>query len=162
MSARVIPENSLITLSTGKELLSWSISLPNLFFLPFRVPENCAHSVVTHPTDPPPRPTKISPRPHSQLNSGTVVVNPSKDIAEAVYHYLKTSDKVPTFAFPDQDLLSAFFEGKWRPIPWYYNALKALRHVHPKEWSDDEVRCVHYIFPEKPWQRRVDSPEVEE
>lgn len=126
------------------------------------IPANCAHSAVIHPTDPPPHPSESSPRPYGQLNSGTVVVNPSRDKAKEVYDYLNTSDKIATFTFPDQDLLSAFFQGKWRPIRWYYNALKTLRHVHPNEWSDEEVRCVHYIFPEKPWQRRVDPQEVQQ
>lgn len=126
-----------------------------------RVPENCAHSAIAHPTALPPSPTEESPRPYSQLNSGTVVLNPSKRLAHAVYHYLSTSDEVSTFSFPDQDLLSAFFKGRWRPIHWYYNALKTLRSLHPQEWSDDEVRCVHYIFPDKPWQRRAMSVESE-
>ncbi|KAK2461820.1 hypothetical protein APHAL10511_006283 [Amanita phalloides] len=123
-------------------------------------PDNCAHSAVTHPTASPPSPTKGNLRPYSQLNSGTVVINPSKHIAREIYNYLATSKDVSTFSFPDQDLLAAFFKGKWRPIRWYYNALKTLRHLHPQEWSDDEVRCVHYIFPDKPWQRRVTSEEL--
>ncbi|KAF8622224.1 hypothetical protein AX15_007165 [Amanita polypyramis BW_CC] len=126
------------------------------------IPENCAHSAVTRPTDLPPTPTDESPRPHGQLNSGTVILNPSKYVAHEIYHYLDTSDLVPTFSFADQDLLAVFFKGKWRPIQWYYNALKTLRILHPREWSDDEVRCVHYIFPEKPWQRRIPSLEMEE
>ena len=91
-----------------------------------------------------------------------MVLNPSKHVAREIYHYLDTSDKVPTFSFADQDLLAEFFKGKWRPIHWYYNALKTLRHLHPEEWRDDEVRCVHYIFPEKPWQRRIAPSEMEE
>jgi hypothetical protein len=137
------------------------ISFPRLRFSP-RIPENCPHSAVAVPTAAPPSPADGNPRPYSLLNSGTVVLNPSKHLAHEVYHYLSTSDKVPTFSFPDQDLLAAFFKGKWRPIHWYYNALKTLRNLHPQEWSDDEVRCVHYIFPDKPWQKRVMSVESEE
>ena len=43
----------------------------------------------------------------------------------------------------------------WRPLPWYYNALRTLRVVHPHLWSDEEVRCVHYILADKPWMERV-------
>ncbi|KAF8640458.1 hypothetical protein AX17_000122 [Amanita inopinata Kibby_2008] len=126
------------------------------------IPENCAHAAVTHPTALPPPVTETSPRPYTQLNSGLVVLNPSKEIASAIYDFLDTSSEVASFAFPDQDLLTAYFEGKWRPIHWYYNALKTLRDIHPNEWSDDEVRCVHYILPDKPWHRRVIAPELEE
>ncbi|EDR15646.1 glycosyltransferase family 8 protein [Laccaria bicolor S238N-H82] len=123
------------------------------------IPENCAHTAVTHPGALPPPATPETPRPYHQLNSGTVVLNPSKELLDAIVHFLQTSDKIATFSFPDQDLLTAFFEGKWRPISWYYNALRTLRFVHPQEWSDEEVRCLHYILPDKPWQSRVTPPD---
>lgn len=66
-----------------------------------------------------------------------------------------TSPLVPTFAFPDQDLLAAFFKGRWKPLPWCYNALKTLRVIHKPLWRDEEVRCLHYILAEKPWQKRI-------
>ncbi|KAG5654789.1 hypothetical protein H0H81_003797 [Sphagnurus paluster] len=97
----------------------------------------------------------------SQLNSGTVVLNPSGDLSNSIVHFLWNHDKVSEFAFPDQDLLTAFFSGRWKPIPWYYNALRTLRYTHPDEWSDDEVRCVHYILPDKPWHSRVTPLELE-
>jgi len=119
------------------------------------IPANCAHTANTHPLALPPIATDATPRPYSQLNSGTVVLNPSKELSEAVVQFLLTTDKIAEFSFPDQDLLTAFFKGKWKPIPWYYNALKTLRSIHPNEWRDDEVRCLHYILPDKPWQSRV-------
>ncbi|PFH54590.1 glycosyltransferase family 8 protein [Amanita thiersii Skay4041] len=124
------------------------------------IPENCAHSTVPHPTALPPAPANTAPRPYSQLNGGTVVLNPSKDTATAVYEFLNTCDKVPSFSFPDQDFLTVFFAGKWKPLPWYYNALKTMRHLHPNCWSDDEVRCVHYILPDKPWHMRITPSEL--
>jgi len=123
------------------------------------IPANCAHTAVRHPTALPPPATDSTPRPYSQLNSGTVVLNPSKKLAEGIVHFLSTHDKISEFSFPDQDLLTAFFKGKWTPISWYYNALRTLRYIHPDEWSDDEVRCLHYILPDKPWQSRVTPPE---
>ncbi|RDB29377.1 Galactinol synthase 2 [Hypsizygus marmoreus] len=125
------------------------------------IPENCAHTAVTHPAALPPPATEDTPRPYSQLNSGTVVINPSKELSEAIIHFLSTHDKIAEFSFPDQDLLTAFFKGRWKPISWYYNALRTLRFVHPDEWSDDEVRCLHYILPDKPWQSRVTPKESE-
>jgi lipopolysaccharide biosynthesis glycosyltransferase len=62
---------------------------------------------------------------------------------------------VPTFSFPDQDLLAEFFRGKWKPLPWVYNALKTLRVTHKTLWRDEEVRCLHYILADKPWKARV-------
>ncbi|KAG5648092.1 hypothetical protein DXG03_007127 [Asterophora parasitica] len=126
-----------------------------------RIPANCAHTEVRHPTALPPPATETTPRPYGQLNSGTVVLNPSKHLSEAIVHFLSTHDKIAEFSFPDQDLLTAFFKGNWKPISWYYNALRTLRYVHPNEWSDDEVRCLHYILPDKPWQSRITPHESE-
>jgi len=52
-------------------------------------------------------------------------------------------------------LLAAYFKGKWRPLPWYYNALKSLRVIHPQLWDEKEVRCLHYILKDKPWEART-------
>ncbi|KAG8219910.1 glycosyltransferase family 8 protein [Butyriboletus roseoflavus] len=120
-------------------------------------PENCAYTPLSHPTGLT-APTQISnksPRPHSQLNSGLVVLNPSAELAQAVYNHLHTSPLVPTWSFPDQDLLSDFFKGKWKPLPWCYNALKTLMLIHKPLWRDEEIRCLHYILADKPWHARV-------
>ncbi|KAJ7235890.1 nucleotide-diphospho-sugar transferase [Mycena haematopus] len=102
------------------------------------------------------------PRPHGQLNSGTVVLEPSLELAKSLYHFLATDERVATWSFPDQDLLTAFFHGKWTSLPWYYNALRTLRTIHPQMWDDDVARCVHYILADKPWQVKLeDSKEFE-
>ncbi|PSR85831.1 hypothetical protein PHLCEN_2v5307 [Hermanssonia centrifuga] len=117
------------------------------------IPANCPHTSVQHPggLTSPPRITESSPRTYTLLNSGTVVLHPSKELAESVIHYLSTSPLVPTFSFPDQDLLAAHFAGRWKVLPWCYNALKTLREIHKPLWRDDEVRCLHYILHDKPW-----------
>ncbi|PCH33510.1 glycosyltransferase family 8 protein [Wolfiporia cocos MD-104 SS10] len=117
------------------------------------IPENCAHTSMVHPTalTSPPVITESSPRPYHLLNSGTVVLNPSSELFAAIRHFLSTSPLVPTFSFPDQDLLAAFFRGKWKSLPWCYNALKTLRVIHKPMWRDEEVRCLHYILADKPW-----------
>ncbi|GBE77924.1 nucleotide-diphospho-sugar transferase [Sparassis latifolia] len=119
------------------------------------VPANCAHTSMVHPEalSSPPTITESSPRPYTQLNSGTVVLHPSHELSEGLKHFLSTSPLVPTFSFPDQDLLSAFFKGKWKPLPWCYNALKPLRLIHKPMWRDEEVRCLHYILKDKPWHQ---------
>lgn len=117
------------------------------------IPENCAYTAVAHPTaltDP----TQIlptSPRPYKLLNSGLVVLHPSKELSDSLTHFLETSPLVPTFSFPDQDLLAAYFEGRWKVLPWCYNALKTLREIHKPLWRDEEIRCLHYILHDKPW-----------
>jgi len=131
-----------------------------LMYTPYRVPENCAYTPLVHPTAIG-RPTDItpqSPRPHNLLNSGLVVINPSIGLAQSVYNYLHTSPLVPTFSFPDQDLLAALFHGRWKPLPWVYNALKTLRVIHKPLWRDEEIRCLHYILHDKPWHARVGEP----
>ena len=45
-------------------------------------------------------------------------------------------------------------------MPWVYNALKTLRVVHKNLWRDDEVRCLHYILTDKPWNARVQEGDV--
>jgi lipopolysaccharide biosynthesis glycosyltransferase len=84
-----------------------------------------------------------------------VVLNPSPDLADSLKHYLSTSPLVPTFSFPDQDLLAAYFRGKWKPLPYIYNALKTLRVVHKPLWRDEEVKCLHYILSDKPWHAKL-------
>ncbi|CAL1696128.1 unnamed protein product [Somion occarium] len=117
------------------------------------IPENCAYSSVVHPTGiiNPPVITDSSPRPYKQLNSGLVILTPSLELANDIHRFLMTSPLVSTFAFPDQDLLAAYFEGRWKVLPYVYNALKTLRVIHKPLWRDEEVRCLHYIFHEKPW-----------
>jgi lipopolysaccharide biosynthesis glycosyltransferase len=88
-----------------------------------------------------------------------VILNPSKTLAASITQFLYTSDKISEWSFPDQDLLSEFFKGKWRPIPWYFNALRTLHNVHPRLWSINEIRCLHYILPDKPWHSRITPPE---
>jgi len=121
------------------------------------IPENCAHTPMVHPTalTDPTAITESSPRPYGLLNSGLVVLNPSAETFTALTHFLFTSPLVPTFSFPDQDLLAAFFKGRWKPLPWCYNALKTLRVIHKPLWRDEEIRCLHYILDDKPWQARV-------
>jgi lipopolysaccharide biosynthesis glycosyltransferase len=89
------------------------------------------------------------------LNSGTVVLNPSEEAMSGLAHFLSTSPLVSSFSFPDQDLLATFYKGRWKPLPWCYNALKTLRKVHKPLWRDEEVRCLHYILAIKPWQTKV-------
>ena len=83
-----------------------------------------------------------------------LVLRPSIPQMETLRRFLEESPLVPTFAFPDQDLLSEVYRGRWKPLPYIYNALKPLRTIHSKLWRDEEVKNVHYIFAEKPWHKK--------
>lgn len=115
-----------------------------------RKPENCAYS---HPINPPPM-RNDNPRAYGLLNSGLVVCNPSEKLYGDIERFLNEDPRVETFQFPDQDLLATFFEGRWRPLPYYYNALKTLRTIHRPLWNDEDVKCLHYILSDKPWTYR--------
>ncbi|KAJ3558036.1 hypothetical protein NM688_g1145 [Phlebia brevispora] len=117
------------------------------------IPQNCAHSSVKHPEalTQPFEITPSSPRTHRLLNSGSIVLTPSHDLAQDIRKFLQESPLVPTFQFPDQDLLAAYFYGRWKVLPWCYNALKTLREIHKPLWRDEEIRCLHYILHDKPW-----------
>ncbi|KAL2815233.1 nucleotide-diphospho-sugar transferase [Aspergillus cavernicola] len=88
------------------------------------------------------------------LNSGLLVVKPSLTAYTRIQEFLDTPEKVDSYTFPDQELLSEAFEGRWVPLPYVYNALKTMRvvGVHSVFWRDEEVKNVHYIFAVKPWQ----------
>ncbi|KAH8146341.1 uncharacterized protein LAJ45_09534 [Morchella importuna] len=116
-------------------------------------PQNCAYTGLKHPKalTNPREVTPESIRTHHLLNSGLVVFHPSNMLYAAIVEFLFTDPRVPTFGFPDQDLLSVFFKNKFKPIGWQYNALKTMSYEHRDMWSDFEVRNLHFIC-EKPWK----------
>ncbi|PBP21998.1 glycosyl transferase family protein [Diplocarpon rosae] len=122
------------------------------------VPANCAYTGLTDPSclsAPAPVPAAgAGPPTHALLNSGLFVCTPYAALWDEVRRFLATDPRVEHFIFPDQDLLAAFFRGRWRPLGYQYNALKTMRYWHPAMWRDDEVRNLHYIV-DKPWRARV-------
>jgi len=126
------------------------------------IPKNCGYTPLVHPSSldhgTPILPD--SPRCYGLLNSGLVVLTPSKKVMHELEDFLANSPLVPEFKFPDQDLLAAVFKGRWQPLPWKYNALKTLKKIHTQCWRDNEIRCLHYILREKPWHyKRGEAPE---
>jgi len=121
------------------------------------VPTNCAHTSVSHPEGikKPPVIKHDSPRPYTLLNSGLVVLHPSRTLEHQLVRFLNSSPDAVNWTFVDQDLLAAYFVGRWRVLPYTYNALQPMAKVHPRLWRDEEVRCVHYIGPIKPWNGRT-------
>ncbi|ORY27796.1 galactinol synthase [Naematelia encephala] len=98
-------------------------------------------------------PKPDAPRTSHLLNSGLVVLQPSKSLMDHLITFLNTSPTVAASQFADQDIIAEAFHGRWRPLPWWCNALKPGRWVHPNVWDDGEVRLIHYIL-DKPWTRR--------
>ncbi|PNP86548.1 hypothetical protein FNYG_00250 [Fusarium nygamai] len=86
-----------------------------------------------------------------KLNSGLLVINPSKTIFDQIV--TKMNETGLDYQFPDQDLLADLYKGRWVALPYIYNALKTMRDpsVHGAIWRDDEVKNVHYILSPKPW-----------
>ena len=91
-----------------------------------------------------------------------MILHPSQNLSASITRFLFTSDKISEWTFPDQDLLSEYFKGKWKPIPWYFNALRTLHSAHPRLWRESEIRCLHYIFADKPWHARITPPGSDE
>lgn len=125
-----------------------SCFLPSAQYSPFcRTPKNCAYSAISSNEGSlqatPVTPT--SPRTHTLLNSGLVVLTPSMRLLNTIINFIHTSPEVPGYRFPDQDALAAVFFGKWIPLPYIYNALKTLRTVHKSLWKDGDVKNIHYM-----------------
>ncbi|KDN53253.1 glycosyltransferase family 8 protein [Tilletiaria anomala UBC 951] len=113
---------------------------------------NCAFTPQSHP-DALTHPTTVTPESRDNyhlLNSGLVVLTPSKAVMEDMSRQIATDPEIPAFRFPDQDFLAKYYKGRFTPLPWVYNALKPLRKCHTNIWRDEEVRNVHYIL-DKPW-----------
>lgn len=128
---------------------------------PPRVPANCAFTAANKHTGEPAAITEACPANHHLLNSGTVILEPSKAQYDALLHAMNTHPDVPTMLFFDQDLLAIVYRGKWKPLPYTYNALKPMRECHADLWRDEDVKVLHYILA-KPWKSRTWGDDVVE
>ncbi|WVQ71050.1 hypothetical protein IAR50_000575 [Cryptococcus sp. DSM 104548] len=122
------------------------------------VPENCSLSHQQSPTPllSPEIPSLDAPRTAHLLNSGLVVLHPSDALLDSLVSFLETSPTISQALFADQDVIADAFKGRWRPLPWWCNALKTLRGAHKGLWKDEEVANIHYII-DKPWTGRPSS-----
>ncbi|KAI1186427.1 nucleotide-diphospho-sugar transferase [Nemania serpens] len=118
------------------------------------IPENCAFTAANQETGEPAPITESSPNNHHLLNSGTVVLRPSKQQYDLLIDTMNTHPDVPNMLFFDQDLLGIVYRGKWKPLPYVFNALKPMRDCHAPMWRDEDVRVLHYIL-NKPWKSRT-------
>ncbi|NIZ93606.1 glycosyltransferase family 8 protein [Kineococcus rubinsiae] len=89
------------------------------------------------------------------FNGGFLVVDPDQAVFEALLSRLGGLTDLTRYQFAEQDFLNEFFAGRWRPMPYVYNALKTLPHQHPQLWDAAEVKNIHYII-DKPWEGRTE------
>ncbi len=90
--------------------------------------------------------------PPEYFNAGFYVMRPSK--AElATMRAALVDGSVPVGRFAEQDFLNGFYAGRWRHLPYTYNAQKRIKYHHPDLWAFDDVAVVHYVD-EKPWSHR--------
>ena len=122
--------------------------------------ENCPYTPLRHPValkEATPVPVSaVPPSTYALLNGGVFLYHPSETLWKTMHNHFLTSPDLSTFKFPDQDFLASVFCGRWRPLPWKYNALKTMKQWHPNIWRDEEVKGLHYIV-DKPWEKRVAS-----
>lgn len=119
------------------------------------IPENCAFTAANQETGEPAAIVEGKvPNNHHLLNSGTVILRPSKAQYDALMDTMNTHPDVPNMIFFDQDLLAIVYRNKWKPLPYTYNALKPMRACHAGLWKDDDIRVLHYIL-NKPWKSRT-------
>ncbi|KAJ5372183.1 Glycosyl transferase family 8 [Penicillium concentricum] len=126
------------------------------------IPSNCAYTTQNSTPD---DAQTVAPPPGcgvGMLNSGVLVVRPSARVYGEITAALQETERIERYDFPDQELLSDVFTGRWVPLPYVYNGLKTLRieGVHDCIWRDSEVRAVHYIFATKPWHEKVEEGDL--
>ncbi|MDQ2756893.1 MAG: glycosyltransferase family 8 protein [Actinomycetota bacterium] len=92
----------------------------------------------------------------SYLNGGFLVLAPDDAVYEQMLQQLAQLDDLTSYPFAEQDFLNEFYEGRWVPMPYIYNALKTLAFQHPSLWDLADVKNIHYII-DKPWQAPLDE-----
>ena len=116
-------------------------------------PQRCHYSHVRVGTAPglPTGPAGLD----DYLNGGTLVLRPDEATFADLMAALADVEDLTRYPFAEQDFLNERFAGRWRPLPYVYNALKTLPHQHPGLWDDAAVKNIHFII-DKPWQRTPD------
>ncbi|OUM53570.1 hypothetical protein BVG19_g2865 [[Candida] boidinii] len=84
-------------------------------------------------------------------NSGLLVIDPLPEHYESILKALGDEEKIQSYIFPDQDLISDVFKGKWLSLSYIYNCLKTFNLIHKDIWDLNEIKIIHYILTPKPW-----------
>ena len=91
----------------------------------------------------------------SYLNGGLLALRPDAGVLAEMLGELAALEDLGRYPFAEQDYLNERYSGRWRPLPWVYNALKTLPAQHPGVWDGAAPKNVHFII-DKPWERRPD------
>jgi len=101
------------------------------------------------------------------FNSGVLLANLKKWKEDNLFEKFINFEKEISFEFesPDQDILNAIFNGKWKRLPLKYNQYEKNSDLdYPKlkeSFTDNEIKeaqedpvIIHYIGGRKPWHYR--------
>jgi lipopolysaccharide biosynthesis glycosyltransferase len=113
-------------------------------------PENCFYTYCTglaHTSEP--------ELVDNYLNAGFLVLTPDQAVfADLVARLAEVTD-LSRYPFAEQDFLNEYYDQRWQPLPYIYNALKTLPFQHPSLWDASAVKNIHYII-DKPWEKALD------
>ncbi|KAJ8659939.1 hypothetical protein O0I10_004165 [Lichtheimia ornata] len=109
------------------------------------IPANCAYT------------NNATSKSVDYFNSGLIVFKPSRSKFQEIISHLYRIPDLTSYRFPDQDFLNEIFEHRWIHLPYIYNALKTLAVAHPTMWKFQEVKNIHYILSNKPWDDYEDD-----
>ena len=104
-------------------------------------PQNCAY-------------TPGADVPDKYLNGGLLVLEPDEAVFGDMLKTLAEVDDLSRYPFAEQDFLNEYYDGRWLPLPYVYNALKTLPFVHPSLWDPAAVKNIHFII-DKPGPQRL-------
>jgi alpha-N-acetylglucosamine transferase len=96
-----------------------------------------------------------SREPDAYFNGGTLVLRPDEAVFGDLLAELAGVEDLTRYPFAEQDFLNERFRGRWRALPYVYNALKTLPSQHPALWDRAAVKNLHFII-DKPWESGLD------
>lgn len=82
------------------------------------------------------------------------MVDPQPRLFEQLLAAMTDLETVKKLNCPEQELLAHVFQESWLSLPYIYNAHKTWRWegVHSAIWRDENVKNIHFILKQKPWQ----------
>ena len=108
------------------------------------------------------------PYTRTSFNSGVFVFEPSLAVASSLAALSRATDtgvggkpaavrirgameQRGTSHLSDQSVLNHFFKGRWRPLPYGYNAGKKIYMAKRELWKQMQVGAIHFVGRPKPW-----------
>ena len=102
------------------------------------------------------------------FNSGVFVFEPSVAVASALSALSRATDMGlgsmrsgvrirgamemrGTSHLSDQSVLNHYYKGRWRPLPYGYNAAKRIYTAKRELWNQMQLGAIHFVGRPKPW-----------